>query len=153
MAAYPLIDDDDQLVALDGWLVNVLHLAMKKRQKLLTTAGLATTAPPYGMDRSAFVKAKTTSARTGETIDMRIRASDGLPGSCGAPRRSMAQEGSAGRHPTGPPTDHRDVTPHDPFSQELRSRRALIAHPERGFPALGLTVPCIALATRHHLLR
>jgi RNA-directed DNA polymerase len=25
MAAYPLIDDDDQLIALDGWLVNVLY--------------------------------------------------------------------------------------------------------------------------------
>ena len=35
----------------------------------------------------------------------------------------------------------------------ITSTAALIAHPERGSPAFGLTVPCIALATHHHLLR
>lgn len=72
MAAYPLIDDDDQLVALDGWLVNILYLAMRKRQKLLIATGMTPVAPPYGLARSDFAKAKTKSARTGETIDMRI---------------------------------------------------------------------------------
>jgi len=72
MAAYPLIDDDDQLISLDGWLVNLLYLAMRRRGDLLTAAGFATTAPPYGLARDEFAKAKTKSARTGETIDMRV---------------------------------------------------------------------------------
>ena len=72
MAAYPLIDDDDQLVALDGWLVNLLYVAMQKRQQLLTAAGFTTSAPPYDLARRDFARAKTKSARTHETIDMRV---------------------------------------------------------------------------------
>ncbi len=72
MAAYPLIDDDAQLIALDGWLANTVYLAMAKRKDLLAALEVATTAPPYDLDLADFCKAKTKSRRTGETIDLRI---------------------------------------------------------------------------------
>jgi RNA-directed DNA polymerase len=72
MAAYPLIDDDEQLIALDGWLVNSLYVAMHRRAKLLAASGIPTSAPPYGHSRSDFARAKTVSARTHETVDMRV---------------------------------------------------------------------------------
>jgi hypothetical protein len=34
MSFYPLIDDEDQLRQLDGWLLSSIYLALKKRQKL-----------------------------------------------------------------------------------------------------------------------
>ncbi len=35
MSFYPLVDDEDQLRSLDGWLVAVIHRALKKRARLL----------------------------------------------------------------------------------------------------------------------
>jgi RNA-directed DNA polymerase len=35
MSFYPLVDDEDQLRSLDGWLVAVIHRALKKRAQLL----------------------------------------------------------------------------------------------------------------------
>lgn len=72
MAAYPLIDDDVQLVALDGWLVNTIYLAMAKRAKLLSALGVPATAPPYGLDLADFCKARTRSLRTGESVNLRV---------------------------------------------------------------------------------
>ena len=40
MSSYPLVDDSDALRRLDGWLLNSIHSALKKRTSLLEEAGL-----------------------------------------------------------------------------------------------------------------
>lgn len=71
MAFYPLVNDREQLESLDGWLLNQVWLAMRRRLELLTQHGLPTPMPS-GMSRSELVGFKSTSAGTGEEIDLRL---------------------------------------------------------------------------------
>lgn len=39
MSFYPLVDDEDQLIALDGWILSVVHRSLQLRRKLLLSWG------------------------------------------------------------------------------------------------------------------
>jgi len=45
MSFYPLVSDPEQLVELDGWLLNVLQRALREREKVLTRLGYVYTRP------------------------------------------------------------------------------------------------------------
>jgi RNA-directed DNA polymerase len=73
MAAFPLLDDDRSLRALDAWLLSRLWLAMRKRQALLKTQlGVDELPPPHGLSPYELLGFKTVSAQTGQTIDLRV---------------------------------------------------------------------------------
>jgi RNA-directed DNA polymerase len=71
MAAFPLLNDDAHLKALDEWLLSCLWLAMRKRSALLTAQGVKSLPPPHGLPRSALRSLKVKSSNTGDTIDLR----------------------------------------------------------------------------------
>jgi hypothetical protein len=55
MAAFPLLDDNDSLEALDAWLLTQLWLALRKRGELIVNQlGIATLPPPHGLSRSVM---------------------------------------------------------------------------------------------------
>lgn len=72
MAAYPLIDDTDDLTHLDEWILDRLWLAVRKRGHLLTAAGLGPLPIPHGTARAALRGLSATSARTGSRIDLTV---------------------------------------------------------------------------------
>lgn len=61
MSYFPLVDDKTQLNALDGWIVNVIWLALKKRSKLLSAEGMALP-KPHGLSRSDLIEFKSRDA-------------------------------------------------------------------------------------------
>lgn len=71
MAAFPLLNDDEALKALDAWLLSCLWLGVRKRGSLLTTQGVKSLPPPHGLARADLGILKVKSASTGETIDLR----------------------------------------------------------------------------------
>lgn len=72
MAAYPLIDDTQELVALDGWIASQVWLAVRKRTALLTAAGMSSLPPPHGLPLIELLRLRATSATTGKPIDLRV---------------------------------------------------------------------------------
>ena len=73
MSAYPLIDDDKDLKALDEWLVTSLFLAMRKRTGLLCSQGFhAPLPPPHGLSRSSLLRLSTVGTTSGERIDLSV---------------------------------------------------------------------------------
>lgn len=73
MAAFPLLDDDASLRALDAWILSCLWLAMRKRAALLENhLEIDVLPPPHGLSRNALRTFKTVSSGTGETIDLRV---------------------------------------------------------------------------------
>ena len=71
MSFFPLVDHDKDLVELDVWIATQTWLALKKRQRLLSSYGK--TAPrTWGLSRSQLIKLKSFSGRTGEEIDLRL---------------------------------------------------------------------------------
>ncbi|BBX09723.1 reverse transcriptase/maturase family protein [Mycolicibacterium aichiense] len=71
MAFYPLVNDNAQLRALDGWLSNQVWLATRRRRNLLTEQGLPTPRP-LGLSKQELVGFKTTSSTSGRDVDLRI---------------------------------------------------------------------------------
>ncbi len=49
MAFYPLVDREDVLRALDGWLIHTVHTSLRRRAALLNAAGHAALPPPHGL--------------------------------------------------------------------------------------------------------
>ena len=73
MAAFPLLDDEDSLRELDAWLLSCLWLAMRKRATLLEQQWKDfELPPPHGFSREGLRSFKARSARTRETIDLRV---------------------------------------------------------------------------------
>ncbi|MBP4046500.1 reverse transcriptase domain-containing protein [Chromobacterium violaceum] len=55
MSFYPLIDDEDQLRMLDGWLVSVLYRAIQCRQRILVSKSVPCCPIfPYGIPKNRF---------------------------------------------------------------------------------------------------
>lgn len=71
MAAFPLLDDNDALQALDAWILSCLWLAVRKRGELLTNAGINQLPRPHGESRTALRTLKVPSMSTGTMIDLR----------------------------------------------------------------------------------
>lgn len=57
MSFYPLVDDVDQLTQLDGWLLSVVHRALKLRCKLLSSHGFQRSHSfPFNVSRSELLE-------------------------------------------------------------------------------------------------
>jgi len=71
MAAYPHLSDSNQLLELDGWLLDSIYLALRKRYRILENSGVQAPAPS-GTTREGLLSLRTTSNRTGENVDLRV---------------------------------------------------------------------------------
>ena len=71
LSYFPLVDDQEQLKQIDGWLASTLFLALNKRARLLRAIGIATLPQPHGLSKEQLLgaQAKTSS---GDDIDLRI---------------------------------------------------------------------------------
>jgi len=72
MSAYPLIDDTDDLKALDSWLASQLWLALRRRSQLLTASRRVVLPPPHGLSRTDLLSLSTLGLTTGDSIDLRV---------------------------------------------------------------------------------
>ncbi len=66
MSFFPVVDDDELLKDLDGWLVNKIYLALRRRSKLLKELGVSSLPAPHGRERAELVSLKI------DNIDLRI---------------------------------------------------------------------------------
>jgi RNA-directed DNA polymerase len=71
LSYFPLASDQEQLAALDGWLADVLHQAMKKRAKLLTDAGILHLPNPHGLAKAVLIEAMGKTS-DGSLVDLRV---------------------------------------------------------------------------------
>ena len=71
MSFFPLITDEDQLRELDRWLAWRTWLALRKRRRLLASAGLPAPAP-HGLYLEDLVSYTRRSVTTGGTLDLRL---------------------------------------------------------------------------------
>jgi hypothetical protein len=55
MSFYPIIDDEPLLRAIDGWLLNSVHRALRLRARLLGKAGITTLPRPHGLSKRQLV--------------------------------------------------------------------------------------------------
>jgi hypothetical protein len=70
MAYFPLVDDQEQLAALDGWILSIIEQALSKRARLLAKNGLP--APhPHGLKGAALAAARGKSS-DGHDLDLRV---------------------------------------------------------------------------------
>jgi hypothetical protein len=71
MSFYPIVDDEDLLHKLDGWLLHTVYTTLLLRQRMFAAAGITTAAPPHGLSKTDLVNFfATTSA--GRTLDLRL---------------------------------------------------------------------------------
>ncbi|MNV88737.1 hypothetical protein D3C71_1829640 [compost metagenome] len=59
MSFYPLVTDEEQLRALDGWLVSMIYRALKLRAKYFARHGYSRVAGtfPYNVPKEKFIEA------------------------------------------------------------------------------------------------
>jgi RNA-directed DNA polymerase len=72
MSSYPLLDDTDALCELDEWILDRLWLAVRKRGRILSTAGILVLPVPHGLNRSELRNLSAKSATTGQRIDLAL---------------------------------------------------------------------------------
>jgi RNA-directed DNA polymerase len=72
MSAYPLVDDQEALWALDRWILDRIWLAVRKRGRLLQAAGLEELPPPHGVSRDDLRTLSGKSSKTGKKIPLAI---------------------------------------------------------------------------------
>ena len=58
MSFFPVVDDDELLKDLDGWLVTTIYLALRRRAKLLRGLGATSLPAPHQSDRAGLVNLK-----------------------------------------------------------------------------------------------
>ena len=58
MSFFPVVDDDELLKHLDGWLVSKIYLGLRRRAKLLKDLGVSSLPVPHGRDRAGLVNLK-----------------------------------------------------------------------------------------------
>lgn len=58
MSFFPVVDDDELLKGLDTWLVNQIHLAIRRRTKLLRKLGVTALFDPHNRKRAELVNLK-----------------------------------------------------------------------------------------------
>jgi RNA-directed DNA polymerase len=71
MSFYPIIDDDELLHGLDGWLLNTIFLTLRVRRRLFEAKGIVALPTPHGLskrDLLSFVGATSGKA----TLDLRL---------------------------------------------------------------------------------
>ena len=58
MSFFPVVDDDELLKNLDGWLVSKIYLALRRRAKLLNDLGVSALPVPHSCTRAELVSLK-----------------------------------------------------------------------------------------------
>jgi RNA-directed DNA polymerase len=71
MAFYPLVDDEEELRRLDGWLLHTVFTSLRKRERLLRAAGFEELPPPHGLQKQELTKFMGQSSG-GATLDLRL---------------------------------------------------------------------------------
>lgn len=71
MSFFPLVDDADQLRQLDEWIVHQTWLALRKRARLLTAAGVAAPPLPHGLAVGELARYHHIST-AGAAVDLRL---------------------------------------------------------------------------------
>jgi RNA-directed DNA polymerase len=71
LSYFPLVNDQEQLKQIDGWLASTLHLALRKRAKLLSKYDIREPPHPHHIPKNLLIGAwgKTSS---GDDVDLRI---------------------------------------------------------------------------------
>ena len=72
MSAYPLLDDTSALEELDEWILTQIWLAVRKRGRLLTRAGIVQLPPPHGNDRDELRTLTTIGTMSRQRIDLSV---------------------------------------------------------------------------------
>lgn len=71
LSFYPLVDDDELLRELDGWLLHTVHAALRLRGRLFTAGGIGGLPTPHGLPPSGLLTLIGTSS-TGSRLDLRL---------------------------------------------------------------------------------
>lgn len=71
MSYFPLIDDEEQLEAIDNWILSQVWMALRARARLLRALGLRTPRP-HGLSQRRLRTFQTTSPTSGSARDLRI---------------------------------------------------------------------------------
>jgi len=71
MSFYPVVNDETLLKALDGWLLNSVHRALRLRTRLLCQSGATNLPIPHGLTKSQLVKLRHIT-REGKRVDLRF---------------------------------------------------------------------------------
>lgn len=71
MSYFPLVDDEEQLRAIDGWLSSIVAQALKRRAELLKAVGVRRLPTPHGLLGDALVHAQG-STSAGVPVDLTI---------------------------------------------------------------------------------
>ena len=58
MSFFPVVNDDELLKDLDGWLASKIYLALRCRTKLLKNLGVSSLPAPHGRDMAQLVNLK-----------------------------------------------------------------------------------------------
>ena len=58
MSFFPVVDNDELLKNLDGWLVSKIYLALRRRTKLLQNSGVSALPAPHSRERAELVNLK-----------------------------------------------------------------------------------------------
>jgi len=72
LAFFPLVDDEEQLRALDKWLLCQIYLALRKRGRLLRTLGVTQLPVPHGLSCDKLARFTRQSQTTGGVLDLRV---------------------------------------------------------------------------------
>lgn len=71
MSFYPVVNDEDLLRHLDGWLLNSVYRAVRLRGRLLRNSGIADLPLPHGLSKTDLVSLRHIT-REGKRIDLRF---------------------------------------------------------------------------------
>jgi RNA-directed DNA polymerase len=71
MSFFPMIEDMDQLKALDGWILHTVFTSLRKREALLTRAGILGLPKPHGLSKKELLKAFS-KTNSGVKLDLRL---------------------------------------------------------------------------------
>jgi len=71
MSFFPLVDDEDLLASLDGWLLHTAYTSLRRRTSLLKGAGYQHLPTPHGIKRQDLLNVRTTSS-DGTLLDLRL---------------------------------------------------------------------------------
>ena len=72
LSFYPIVDDDDLLKSLDGWLLHTISCAMSRRTALLTAAGHQNLPVPHYLKGDDLLAVRTATTSRGVELDLRI---------------------------------------------------------------------------------
>lgn len=71
MSYFPIVDDEEQLKSLDGWMLHTVYTSLRRRERLFAAAGLTALPTPHGCRKRDLLSAQSyTSA--GVRLDLRL---------------------------------------------------------------------------------